>query len=96
MESSRFSMITNNNIRDNSKYGLYLRAASHRNTIKNNNFIDNENHAYFDGSIFNKWSRNHWSGSLWTIVKPIKGKLDLYNIPWVDFDLMPALREHEI
>ena len=90
MESSRYTLIENNIIQENGKYGLYLRAASHRNIIMKNDFIDNEIHAFFDGSLFNKWSRNFWSDSRWILFKPISGKLDIYDIPWIDFDLFPV------
>lgn len=91
MESSRYSIIEKNLISNNGKYGLLLRAASHKNIIKNNNFIDNEIHAYFDGSIFNDWISNYWDESRWFIFKPIRGQLDIYNIPWIDFDFFPSL-----
>jgi parallel beta-helix repeat protein len=89
MESSRETLIEKNLISNNGGYGLLLRAASHKNIIKSNNFIDNEVHAYFDGSIFNNWNRNYWSDSNWLIFKPIRGKIDILNIPWIDFDFFP-------
>lgn len=96
MESSRNTIITGNIIEENSKYGLYLRAASHENIITKNDFIDNEIHAYFDGSLFNKWSGNYWSNSHWMIIKPIKGQLDIYDIPWIDFELFPSLKQNNL
>jgi parallel beta-helix repeat protein len=96
MESSRYSNIENNTIRDNGNYGLYLRAASHRNIIIKNNFIDNNIHAFFDGSIFNKWSNNYWSDSRWIFIYPIRGKLDLYDMPWIDFDINPIRTPHNL
>jgi parallel beta-helix repeat protein len=96
MESSRNTIISGNIIQENSKYGLYLRAASHGNIIKQNDFIDNENHAYFDGSLFNRWLRNYWSNSQWFIIKPIKGQIDIFDIPWIDFDLFPSLKENHL
>jgi parallel beta-helix repeat protein len=94
LESSRNSKIINNVIQENGKYGLYLRAASHRNYIKNNDFIENYNHAFFDGSLFNNWLCNYWSGSKWIIIKPIKGQIDIYDIPWIDFELFPSLKNN--
>ena len=91
MESSRFSRIEGNVFDNNGNYGLYLRAASHKNNINYNQFIDNEVHAYFEGSIFNDWNRNYWSNSRYIILKPIIGKLDILNIPWVDFDFYPII-----
>jgi len=95
MESSRNSRIERNVFEKNGKYGLYLRAASHKNTITYNNFVDNEIHAYFDGSLYNNWNRNYWSDSRWIILKPIKGQLDIINFPWIDFDLYPTLVYNE-
>ncbi len=92
MESSRNSIIKCNVFEKNTKYGLLLRAASHKNIINFNSFIDNEIHAYFDGSLFNNWNRNYWSDSKWIILKPIRGQLDIFNIPWIDFDFYPILR----
>jgi len=96
MESSRYSKIVDNIFQENGGFGIYLRAASHRNTIKFNDFIDNTNHAYFDGSLFNKWFRNYWSDSFWIIIKPIKGQLDIYDIPWIDFEIFPSIRENHL
>ena len=96
MESSRNSIIENNIFQDNGRYGLYLRAASHRNTIRYNDFIDNENHVYFDGSLFNNWQRNYWSDSRWIIVKPIRGQLDIRGVPWIDFEFFPSSNEINI
>jgi parallel beta-helix repeat protein len=92
MEASQHSQIVNNVIQNNGKYGLYLRAASHRNTIKQNDFVDNENQAFFDGSILNRWYRNYWSDSHRVLVKPIRGRLDIFNIPWIDYDILPKRR----
>ena len=57
-------------------------------------FIDNYNHAYFDGSLFNKWINNYWTNSKWIIMKPIKGQLDIYDIPWIDFELFPSRKNN--
>jgi parallel beta-helix repeat protein len=56
----------------------------HPNTVTYNNFIDNDNHAYFELIIFflpiltslhnNKWSRNYWSGE-YKAPYPIIGKI---------------------
>jgi parallel beta-helix repeat protein len=91
MESSRYSLLENNVFKENGKYGLYLRAASHKNIITNNDFIDNKYHAYFDGSLQNKWYRNYWSDSYWVVFKPIRGQFDIYDIPWINFDFFPAI-----
>ncbi|MBU0497084.1 MAG: right-handed parallel beta-helix repeat-containing protein [Candidatus Thermoplasmatota archaeon] len=93
-EATQTSHIIGNRIEHNGDYGLFLHSGSHKNTIQRNDFIDNTRHAAFDGSIRNKWSRNHWSGSLRILVKPIRGKLDVYNFPWIDYDFFPALKPH--
>ena len=91
VESSRYSMFEDNVIQRNGECGLLLQAASHENTISDNDFIDHTVHAYFDGSLKNKWSGNYWSDSPWIILKPIRGQLDIYDIPWIDFDFFPAM-----
>jgi parallel beta-helix repeat protein len=92
VESSRNSIFQNNIFQENGNHGLYLRAASNRNTIRNNDFIDNEKQVYFDGSLFNSWRGNYWSDSIWILIKPIKGQIDIYDIPWIAFDILPSLR----
>ena len=93
MESSRNSMIGNNIFQNNGRYGLYLRAASHRNFIYNNDFIENEIHAYFDGSLLNKWRSNYWSDSRWILIRPIRGQLDIRDLPWLNFEILPSQNE---
>lgn len=90
IESSRNTKIINNIFKNNQNRGLYLRAASNRNTIMHNDFIDNTKHVYFDGSLFNKWQTNYWSDSNWVILQPIRGQLDISDIPWIDFDILPS------
>jgi len=58
--------------------------------VSYNDFVNNEIHTFFDGSLFNNWNRNYWSDSRWIIIKPIIGKLDLYDIPWINFDFSPS------
>ncbi len=97
MESSRFSIIENNIFQENHRFGLYLKAASNKNIIRYNDFIDNGNHVYFQGSLLNKWKGNYWSGSRWRFIKPIRGQLDIYDLPWIDFDFLPSkIRINEI
>ena len=91
LEASQNSLIMGNIIQDNGGIGLYLQAGSHRNTIKRNDFVDNTNQVYFDGSIFNRWFRNYWSDSHRVLIKPIKGRLDIYDIPWRDYDFFPKM-----
>jgi len=91
MEASKYSQVENNIFEENKGYGLYLRAASHQNNITHNDFINHNTHVYFDGSLKNKWQGNYWDDSNWIILKPIKGQIDIYDIPWINFDLFPSL-----
>jgi parallel beta-helix repeat protein len=96
MEAAQQTQITQNILKNNSKCGLYLRASSNRNIIRNNDFIDNSYQAFFDGSVLNRWMHNYWSDSHRLLIKPIKGRLDRFNIPWRDFDINPKLRPNNL
>ncbi len=65
-------------------------------TIQKNNFLDNNNDAYF--ITFNVWNADIWSGNYWgrlvfPLMKPIGGSYILAKIslPWVKFDFFPSL-----
>jgi parallel beta-helix repeat protein len=93
LEAARGSIIEHNIFQDQEGYGLYLRSGSNKNTIQFNDFIDNEIQAYFDGSLHNKWKNNYWSDSRWIILKPIRGQLDIRDVPWINFELFPHQNE---
>jgi parallel beta-helix repeat protein len=78
------------------------------NWIQKNNFIGNTRHVSFDSSLNNHFRRNYWEGDR---IPPhrIDGTLSLYkihpwtggiiwekHIPWMDFDLMPAMKPYTI
>ncbi len=95
MEASRFSLIEGNVFQENEGIGLYLQDGSHQNRIQKNDFVENTIHAYFDGSLRNKWIRNYWSDSHHIFIQPINGQLDIYDIPWVDIDWFPSLKPYQ-
>ena len=87
--------IENNTIKDNRFYGVYLVFARDC-EIKENNFIDNTESAFFQGGFFNSWSHNYWSGA-WNIgMKLILGVTWGLPIPWLNFDLNPATEPYII
>ncbi|MCK4348301.1 MAG: right-handed parallel beta-helix repeat-containing protein [Thermoplasmatales archaeon] len=87
--------VENNTIKDNRFYGVYLVFARDC-EIKENNFIDNTESAFFQGGFFNSWSHNYWSGA-WNIgIKLILGVTWGLPIPWLNFDLNPATEPFEI
>ena len=89
------TIVENNTIKDNRFYGVYLVFARDC-EIKENNFIDNTESAFFQGGFFNSWSHNYWSGA-WNIgIKLILGVTWGLPIPWLNFDLNPATEPFEI
>jgi len=81
---------------------------SFSNWILKNNFIGNTWHISFDSSLNNHFARNYWEGDLLPPHR-IDGMLSLYkvhpwtggviwekHIPWIYFDLFPALRPYNI
>ena len=87
--------VENNTIKDNRFYGVYLVFARDC-EIKENNFIDNTESAFFQGGFLNSWSHNYWSGA-WNIgMKLILGVTWGLPIPWLNFDLNPATEPFEI
>ncbi len=84
-----YNVIQNNEISNSLYNGVYL-DSSNRNTISQNDFIDNERDAKFINSFGNRWVRNYW-GRPRLLPKPIFGKIALWNIsiPWINFDWCP-------
>jgi parallel beta-helix repeat protein len=91
-----YAIIKNNNIVSNNKYGIFL-LNSKKNTIIENNFIENEVNALFLFScFFNQWQRNYWNKPRY-IPYIIKGLL-LQNLPllWINIDWNPAKEPYDI
>ncbi|UCF13478.1 MAG: right-handed parallel beta-helix repeat-containing protein [Thermoplasmatales archaeon] len=82
----------------NNEHGLIVVGSP--NVIKNNNFIDNSKvdaffHIGLDSFPFlNRWFNNYW-GRPRLLPKPIFG-LNLFFVPWIQFDLRPALLPYDI
>jgi parallel beta-helix repeat protein len=70
------------------------------NVIRNNNFINNTNQAYFDNSSFNFFFRNYWNDWSKPFLRPINGTR--YGIitentkPWTTYDWIPAQEPYDI
>lgn len=99
--------ISNNNIIDNvegismnSCGGFLIGSYITHNTFSNNNFIRNNNSAYFEYTIPNRCNR--WFGNYWDkarlLPKPIIGKIWIFSllVPWITFDWNPASEPYDI
>jgi len=79
----------------NCQIGLILSQSRH-NTITNNNFIDNDKHAYLNFfSFYNTWDGNYW-GEPRELPYIIKGVLFVFFIPWFSVDWHPASEPYDI
>ena len=97
--------IFSNTIKNNTN-GVNL-SNSDSNSIKRNNFIENDLHACFDTAFRNHWLRNYWEGDILPPAR-IDGMISFYktdywgniiwelHIPWVNFDWLPALKPYDI
>jgi nitrous oxidase accessory protein len=97
---SNFNIIKGNNI-SNNKRGISLYYSSSTFIIKNN-FIDNEEDAYFVDSFPNRWRQNYWDRPR-ILPKLIFGEIDIDRfgdgdkwINWVNIDWRPAKEPYDI
>lgn len=79
----------------NNVIGMYL-AVTSLTVIKENNFIGNQQPAFFTASFFNIWDLNYWGKSSY-FPKLIPGRFGLRGIiPIVNFDWHPAQEPYDI
>jgi parallel beta-helix repeat protein len=96
---SDYNTVKGNSFEDNA-VGVHIIYHSRGCRIKNNNFINNQLHAYFvyGFPIFwcltNRWNGNYWNGTR-TMPYPIRGG-HFFFIPFVQFDWRPALKPYDI
>jgi parallel beta-helix repeat protein len=88
--------IERNHIEDNI-YGIQM--SGNLNIVKQNNFIDNDKNAILSLDLYtipfhNRWFNNYWDEPR-ILPYPIFGTV-LFLIPWVQFDLHPALKPFDI
>ena len=95
------TIITGNNIASNKDYGIYISKWGGVIILKNN-FIDNEEDAYFWQNIFrNRWKQNYWNEPL-KLPKIIYGKLILvgHSMPLeltvINIDWHPAQEPFDV
>ncbi|MFX0185315.1 MAG: nitrous oxide reductase family maturation protein NosD [Candidatus Hodarchaeota archaeon] len=95
-EKSNNNAIVRNTISNSSEYGIYLEFSFY-NTIKENNFIENDISAYFENSLLNRWIRNYWDRPR-LLPYPIFGNMELgkITIPWFNIDWRPAKEPYDI
>jgi len=84
-------VITNNVLKDNRGYGVFLKGYfGLDNKVSNNDFIDNSIHAFFRNS-YCSWNNNFWQKNR-VFPKVIYGVLEtpyFFNIPFLNADFMP-------
>jgi len=89
----------------NNTQGLLI-VGTGTNRIHRNNFIQNQEDAFFSHLPFenarNYWYHNYWDAHHLPLPKPIMGQkviwipfLILFNISWVQFDFLPALKPYD-
>jgi parallel beta-helix repeat protein len=100
---SRFNIITKNNISECEHYGIALYQSLFT-VVKENNFIKNNNSAFFIGSLGTHWVHNYWDDWMGIGPKRIPG---LFVFPWENwyyvegrpydnFDWRPAQEPYNI
>lgn len=89
--TSFFNIISQNNIRDNKRYGVHLDTSAF-NIITKNNFIGNYQNAWFVLSFRNHWMQNYWDDWAGKGPERIEGLIGNSEKPiqWVNFDWFPA------
>jgi len=89
--------IIRNTIKNHS-VGLYLFGAWSV-VIQGNNFIGNQQHAFFVSSLFNKWNQNYWNQSS-NLPKIIPGQIGgifvKIKIPFINVDWHPAQEPYDL
>ena len=97
--SASHNIIRRNNILNNDE-GIHIDWLANEfmypavlNFILKNNFINNKLSASFEWALLNWWSRNYWDRPR-LLPKPIFGSV--VDIPWINFDLRPALKPYDI
>ena len=96
MDSCDNNYIFKNTIEKNGEFGIYLDESSY-NKIKKNNFIENNNSAFFKNSFLNRWVKNYWD-NFRILPKPIFGNIKIGTslIRWINIDWRPALKPYDI
>ena len=103
------NLIIGNNIIHNGLFGVYLYTPSTKNTITQNNFIDNGfskrypirvrylGNAYIYNCFFNKWDANYWDDWNYRLPRLIRVRLGIIGlIPWFNIDWHPAQEPYDI
>jgi nitrous oxidase accessory protein len=89
------TLVEKNDIKDNRFYGAYLVFARDCEIIENN-FINNNENAFFQGGLLNIWNHNYWSREWNFGLKIILGVTAGFPIPWFTFDRNPATEPFDI
>ncbi len=86
------NLIQSNDITNNEKYGIILLDSFNTRVIENN-FVDNDMHAFFTDCDESYWNQNYWGKSI-NFAFIIQGKKN--NIPWFNVDWNPSNNPYEI
>jgi parallel beta-helix repeat protein len=95
-QGSHHNNIINNNISKNRVVGIYIRSST-INTALKNNFLNNQQDAFFYKSKKNTWKHNYWNRPR-ILPKLIFGTIEKNSkeILWFNIDWCPALRPYDI
>jgi parallel beta-helix repeat protein len=93
LDDTTGNSVIGNCISDNWEYGIRL-AYAEGNKIKENDFIENNVNAYFQGPFRNYWYQNYWDRSFDMNVKIIVGSV--FFLPWLNFDWEPSAEPNTI
>ena len=99
LSGSNRNKILNNEFLNNDVYGLEI-YYGFLNVIRDNNFISNGVHSYFDNSAFNLWWGNYWDDWTSSDHRPIEGirfgPILQNKQNWTTYDWRPAQEPYDI
>jgi len=82
------NIINNKNIIKNNSIGIKIKE-SNKNSISGNNFVNNDQQAYFNQAHFTTWKRNYWDDWPHVLPKIIRGHIGQKGIIWINLDWLP-------
>ena len=80
------------NLIENNSQGILLKDTD-KCKISDNNFVNNDEQASFVRSRGNRWTGNYWSDWEKILPRPIRGTLNLLNLPCINFDWRPSINQ---
>jgi len=86
-ESNQNTITGGNMIQDN-LVGVMI-SESNQNEVSKNNFIGNQQHAYFSNSLLTTWRRNYWDDRVLFLPEVIDGSIGKQEFSWMNVDWHP-------